>query len=162
MGMKLVTPLRDIKIPIDKSIIQYKKECLDRLVLLGEECYNIARTHQRYMNQLGNLFGSTGYIVGDNGLEYARGGFQEPTISAYLMGSPSAAYYGIYHKPGEGVIIGPELATNILSTYPNSMVMIFVAGMEYASEVEALGKNVITSSEIWAQRNAERIINQVL
>lgn len=160
MGIKLKTPIRELMATIDDTISGYQKKALDDLVLIGNQCLQIVRSEQGYINQLGNLYGSTGFIVGDHGKEYRRGGFEEPNWSRFLSGTVSPAYLAL-NKPGEGVVKGPSFAIQLLSEYNDSMVLIFVAGMEYATRVEAMGKNVITSGELWAEQNARRILNSM-
>lgn len=150
MGLKLVTPQSEIQKELRSAINQFEKSILDRLVYLGELCYLEAINKIGYTHRTGNLGSSTGYIVVNNGKLYSQGGFLEIT-------GPNRS-----DSTEDGTLIGRTFAENLIPEFSKGFAMIFVAGMNYASYVEAKGYNVITSAEIWSQRNAERIINQVL
>lgn len=150
MGMKLVTPKAEIQREIDNAISAWLRQILDRLVYLGDLCYQEAMTKIGYTHRTGNLGSSTGYIVLNNGQIYSEGGFFQIT-------GPDRT-----DATEDGTFIGRQYAESLIPEYSTGLVMLFVAGMNYASYVEAKGYNVITSAEIWAQRNAEQIVNQVV
>lgn len=150
MGMKLVTSKQEISREINRSITEWEKKLLDRLVYLGDLCYQEAINKIGYTHRTGNLGSSTGYIVLNNGSLHSQGGFLSIT-------GPERNNTNI-----DGTLVGREYAESLIPEYSKGYLMIFVAGMNYAGYVEAKGYNVITSAEIWAQRNAQKIISQVL
>ena len=94
------------------------------LIRIGEEFVNKARTKGEYMDDTGNLRSSIGYILIDNG----------KVINQNFSGNDA-----------EGKIAAMDYANQIKSKY-KGLVLIGIAGMEYAAAVEAKGYDVITGS----------------
>lgn len=147
MGIKLLTPRSEIRATLKGALDKWQKSLLDRLVILGDLCYQEAMTKIGYTHRTGNLGSSTGYIVLDNGSIYADGGFLS-------ISGPDRT-----DTDEDGTLIGRAYAESLIPEYSSGFVMIFVAGMRYAAYVEAKGYNVITSAEIWAQRQAFRVLS---
>lgn len=147
MGIKMTSSPRELRYGLVAGINADLSKLLNRLVLLGDRCYEEALNRITYSHRTGNLGSSTGYIVLDNGVVYADGGFMS------------------IHGPertdidADGTLIGREYAESLIPEFSTGYAMIFVAGMEYAKYVEAKGYNVITSAHIWAEENALRILN---
>lgn len=150
MGIRQTTSPRQIKQDIDTFIKNGENQILDRLFLLGQTCYEQALSKKGYQNRTGNLGSSTGFIILNNGRLVRQGGFRR-------INGPDRDTTNI-----DGSQLGREYADLLAREYPSGYVLIFVAGMNYAGYVEAKGYNVITSAEIWAQREAENLLKQVL
>lgn len=124
------------------DIIQ--KLLIRHLIFLGEECVNICREKHGYMDQTGNLTSSIGYELFVNGKPYHENFKATP-------GSESG---------DEGVNKGRALALEIgaLGNYT----LVLVAGMEYAEEVEARGKDVLTPGYLHMEQELPKIKLQIL
>jgi len=110
---------------MDKAIIQ-------RLIFIGETFVRNARLNGDYNDITGNLRASIGYLILHNGVEVAIGGF---------VGSLAGV--------AEGQAYIRHLASN--PEYQKGYVLIGVAGMQYAAQVESRGRDVITGSSIEAE-----------
>ncbi len=89
------------------------------LMRMGEEFVNKARTNGSYTDRTGNLRNSVGYVLMKNGIVIQK-----------EIGLPQVA----------------ELFPEISDKFPNGIVLIGFAGMQYAEAVEAKGFDVITGS----------------
>ena len=93
---------------------------------------------ESWYDDSGNLRSSIGYVVARNDEVVKIGGFKQ-----VLQGS-------------EGVLKGREAALNLASQYPDTLVMIIVAGMDYADYVEAIeSKDVLASAKGYVERQFE-------
>src|ERR1043165_7680784 len=107
------------KADIRKMLEEKKKiifnTILENLKLIGEEFIASARSTITYTDQTGNLRSSIGYIILYNGLQYFDGGF-------------------IQIKQGsKGVKVGKELIEEIIKKFPTGLVLVGIAGMDYAA-----------------------------
>jgi len=120
------------------------------LLKLGTECVNIARSLSvedgSYTDQTGNLRSSIGFELYVNGSLYIDDFAQNP-------GSGST-------DGSEGMAKGKALATEIGGLGNFSLVI--VAGMEYAEEVEARNKDVISSAYLYAEKELPKIKTRIL
>lgn len=115
------------------------------LLVLAETGVNIARDQHTYMDITGNLTSSLGYELFVNGNSYSSN--FEPSS----LGSESG---------DEGVIKGISLASEIGPM--GNFSLIFVAGMPYAEEVEARGKEVLSPAYLYAEQEMPKLIQRVL
>lgn len=141
-----------VDISLDKvsKMIGAKTEVVEQMLIrrlkyIGEECITIARNlgeeyrslsgeeleemrhqpHQpNYIDDTGNLRQSIGYIVAKDG---------------------NVLFEDLKHAEAE------RLAKNVLSSHKEGIVLIMVAGMEYAEEVQAKGYDVLSSAAITAK-----------
>lgn len=111
---------------------------------VGLECVREARTKRRYTDQSGNLRSSTGYCVLYNGVIVHQSSFEavKPTAT-------------------QGAASGRELMNNLIAQNPTGIVLIVVAGMNYAAYVEAKGLNVLDSSEIMAKKLIRKTLKRL-
>lgn len=149
MGLRLVTRRTEIKNAIDTSVDEWLKGLLDRLVLLGDACYEYQISRLTYTHRTGNLGSSTGYLVLRDGQVYSEGGFLAIT-------GPERT-----DKDPDGTLLGREFAESLIPEYSKGFVLLFVSGMNYASYVEAKGYDVLTSAQLWAERQAIDILNSM-
>ncbi len=128
----------DVKKHIAKGIEAYKKKVILRLKYAGELFVQLARDTGNYTDQTGNLRASVGYMIFDNG----------KLISEAFPG-----------EQPDGVEAGKELAKD--KANKQGLVLIGVAGMDYAAAVESNGKDVITGSnqltEAWLKKALKQI-----
>lgn len=129
---------------IEKCIQLKIAALIQMLNYVGLECVREARTKRRYIDQTGNLRSSTGYCVLYDGVVVHQSGFE--TVK------PTAT---------QGAASGKELMNNLIAQNSTGIVLIVVAGMNYAAYVEAKGLNVLDTSEITAKKLIRRILKQL-
>lgn len=116
---------------------------------IGEKCIEVARERGDYNDITGNLRSSIGYIVLSNGTVRQYGA---PVATSGKQGDGSA-----------GVAAGNALLKKLQAEYPYGVVLILVAGMEYAAFVENVrGKRVLIDAELEAQRLIEKLLGKML
>lgn len=122
----------------------FEQRVLERLYYLGEMCVNEARTMGSYTDRTGNLRSSVGYGVFKDGVELGVGGFEQ------------------VNNANEGMGEGRSLLRKIAGEQPKgSYSLVVVAGMNYGVYVEARGYNVLSSSELLAERELPRLMNDI-
>lgn len=129
---------------IENCIQQKITALIQMLNYVGLECVREARTKRRYTDQTGNLRSSTGYCVLYNGTIVHQSGFEavKPTAT-------------------QGAASGKELMNNLIAQNSTGIVLIVVAGMNYAAYVEAKGLNVLDSSEIMAKKLIRKTLKRL-
>ena len=110
---------------------------------VGLECVKIARTERRYKDQTGNLRSSTGYCIVSDGQVWKVSGFE-----------------AVGPAPGAGPRQGRDLAREIAAE-TSGTALIVVAGMNYAKYVEAMGLNVLDSSETHAEKRTKELLKKL-
>lgn len=104
---------------------------------LGDECVEKIRNRSAsasWIDHTGNLRSSIGFAVYDNGVAFMCSAF--PVV---LGGS-------------EGATKGKKMIFNLAKEYCRVYALVVLAGMEYASDVEAIdSKDVLESTKLWAQ-----------
>ena len=119
----------DINKHVDAFVKDKLKRMFETLSFVGIEAVNYAKEHGSYQDQTGNLRSSVGYAVIYNG------NIQKQSMSGR----------------GEGVSAGKELIDELAEQFNQGMVLVVVAGMEYAAAVESLNFDVITGSSFAAE-----------
>ncbi|NLN36043.1 MAG: hypothetical protein GX157_08660 [Candidatus Cloacimonetes bacterium] len=143
------TPLfstADVKRWINIFTDQAEEKFYILLQAAGEMFVRYARESGRYNNITGNLRSSIGYVIVRNG-RILSDNFKMQNIG--LEGE-------------EGVQKAKKLARELASTHNTGLVLIGVAGMEYALYVEAMeSKDVITAANIKTQEWMRKSIQTV-
>lgn len=122
---------------------------VETLSYIGERAVTIAREQGNYMNRTGNLRSSIGYIVLQDGEPVRQSG-------DYIVS-------GVEGAGDEGAQKARELLARLQSEFPQGIVLIVCAGMNYASYVEDIhGKDVLTSAQLDTEETAERMLNKLL
>lgn len=129
----------DVRRMAAKKKQQMRQAMLMRLKRVGEQFIADARENGAYTDQTGNLRNSIGYIILDDGVQIDLGGFGN----------------------GEGAARGEQLALELSDKYTSGLVLIVVAGMEYAAAVESLGFDVLTMSGVIAGANLKKQMQQL-
>lgn len=120
---------RWVKIFTDKA----EEKMYTLLQAAGEMFVKYARESGKYIDHTGNLRSSIGYVIVRNG-SIAYSDFQKQNIGT---------------EGAEGVERAKRLARELANTYNTGLVLIGLAGMEYAVYVEAMeSKDVITAANI--------------
>ena len=131
---------RVLKLKLDRA----EKAIENTMKYLGEMCVNEARENGTYIDQTGNLRSSIGYVVVNNGKIISK------NIKAADKGTDKST----------GVRNAEQFVTELAGKYNNGIILIVVAGMNYALEVEAR-KNVLASAELMAERAAPRLLQEL-
>lgn len=111
---------------------------------VGLECVREARMKRKYIDRTGNLRSSTGYCVLYNGSVVHQSGFEAVKPTAI-----------------EGVKEGKKLLNELMNSHSVGIVLIVVAGMDYACYVEAKGLNVLDTSEIKAKKLVKKTLKKL-
>lgn len=137
----------DVKKRIDAFLDVVERQQIKTLQQLGEMCLIEARNNKGYMMQTGALLSSTGYQVFVDGVAI------HSQFDAASGAESEAAARGI--KTGQTIAeqIGKET---------KGVALVVVAGMNYATYVEARGKNVLTSAEHLAERELPKMLEQLI
>lgn len=104
---------------------------------VGEESLNRIKRSHDYKTQTGKLESSTGYNIVWDGKVVSSRGFDRK------LATPES---------DAGIMEGKALADELARRYTQGIVLIMVAGAEYAAYVDAMGYDVITSGFLWAER----------
>ena len=131
-----------IKARIDATIQVIEKRSIQRLQYLGEQCVAMARQNGDYIDQTGNLRSSVGYVVFKNGVALH--------VSFEQTGS------GL-----KGTNEGRSVAFKAGSKYKEGICLVVVAGMNYALHVESKGRDVLTSTELFAKQELPRMLAEL-
>lgn len=116
---------------------QYKRminALIERVVYLGEEVVKEGRDKGSYTDRTTNLRNSIGYVVLHNGKVVKKARISK---------------------------LNASLVEELIPKYKKGIVLIVVAGMNYAHYVEAKNYDVLTSSELLAEREVPRILKQL-
>ena len=143
MGAKQITPMSEVEAYLDEQIERIEQLIIYNLSYVGEQCLTEARSTNSYKDQTGNLRSSIGYIIVKDGRVIRQSDF------------------AVVRKGSEGKSEGEQFARSLASKFPEGIVLIVVAGMNYASYVSAKGYNVLDSAELLADRLVPSILKQL-
>lgn len=121
-----------------------KKAVINVLTYVGLECVKEARENGKYIDRTGNLRSSVGYAILENGKAIKKSKFEK------VMPTANQA-----SKKGKALI------DSLASTYNTGLVLVVVAGMNYAVYVEAKGLNVLNSAETMAKTLVPQMLKQL-
>ncbi|MCL4482180.1 MAG: hypothetical protein M1445_06120 [Bacteroidetes bacterium] len=130
---------------LEEQIERRVKALIFRLNYIGVACVNKARNDGTYEDQTGNLRSSIGYVIVRDGVIVDASDFYAGKDGATTFGAAS----------GEAYI------KRLAAGYPHGIVLIIVAGMNYASYVEALNYDVLTSAELLAEQLVPKLLKQL-
>jgi hypothetical protein len=122
-----------------KQVVEAKKKRIRQAIVLrfssaGENFIKNARNNGNYQDQTGNLRSSVGYAILENGVQLEIGGFEPVAGSA--KGRQTLL----------GKAVGYSFLQQVAAGFPKGIVLICVAGMDYAAAVESKNYDVITGS----------------
>ena len=147
MAIKQTTPQNIVNAYLDQEIQRREQALLYNLAYVGEMCINEARSTTKaannYKDQTGNLRSSVGYVLVHNGRIV-----QSSSFKSVLNGQ-------------QGATEGSGYAKQLAKKYRQGIVLILVAGMNYAVHVQNKGYDVLTSAEQMAERLVPRIMKQL-
>lgn len=138
--MQMTTPLSEIDRYLNEQRQRMERALLRTMQYCGEAVLRAARSTNSYKDQTGNLRSSTGYVIAIDGRIAVQSSFQ--TVK----------------QGGEGAATGAAFAEKLVSQYPKGVVLIVVAGMDYAVHVANRGYDVLDSAELEAERIVPRML----
>lgn len=137
------TPKSQIERYLYEAIKRKESVILRNLAALGEACVNVAKSSEAYKDQTGNLRSSVGYIILKDGKIVVP-----PTFRKTKDGE-------------EGTEKGKAYIRELIKNHSTGFVLIVVAGMNYAAKVEASGRDVISSAELYVQDKMPQILKNL-
>lgn len=143
MGISQVTTEAEINGYIESKLEIWRKLIIRNFAYVGEQVLNTARSTDSYKDQTGNLRSSLGYIIVEDGQVVQISSFE--TVKQGYEGSKA----------------GAEYAKQLAREYPTGIVLIVVAGMNYAAYVSAKGYDVQDSAELLADRLVPQMLKQL-
>lgn len=143
MSMRVTTPPSEIADFFEQHIQRLEKAIVRNMCYVGERCINAARSSHTYRDQTGNLSSSIGYAVSIDGNLVRCSNFQ------------------IVKQGQQGAIDGKDYVLDLISQYPKGIVLIVVAGMNYATYVSDKGYDVIDSAEMLAEALIPKFMKQL-
>lgn len=143
MGITQKTPMSESDAYIEQQIKRIMDAVIYNLQYVGERCLNAARETNSYKDQTGNLRSSLGYVIAMDGKIVYQSDFE------------------IVKNGKQGAKSGIQFAKEIVRQFPEGIVLVVVAGMEYAALVSATGRDVIDSAELLADKLVPQILKQL-
>lgn len=143
MPIKNLTPDGAISEFIGQQVERVTSALIYNLCAVGEQVLNQARSTNSYKDQTGNLRSSIGYVVAVDGEVVQSSSFE------------------VVKDGADGSRDGKSYALDLVKQFPEGIVLIVVAGMNYASYVSAKGYDVLDSSEVLADRLVPEILKQL-
>jgi hypothetical protein len=135
----------DITKRVDKFQKERIKKCFEVLSYIGIESVKFAKKYHGYQDQTGNLTSSIGYaIIYDGEIKSTYGGGTAEVVKD-LTGKTKKVKSTVEGRHG-----AVKIVTELAHRYPKGMILVIVAGMEYAAAVESKGYDVITGSSLFA------------
>lgn len=144
MPIKRTSPGGQAKAFLNDLVNRKIRQIIDALIYVGLECIREARLNRRYTDQTGNLRSSIGFCVLYNGKIMKKSNFEAVKSTAK-----------------EGSKAGSDFLKSVIAENSRGIVLIVVAGMNYAKYVEAIGLNVLDSSEILAKKLVPQILRDL-
>lgn len=144
MPIRRTSPQGQFKDYLEKRIRFRIAALIQMFNYVGLECVREARMKRKYIDRTGNLRSSTGYCVLYNGSVVHQSGFEAVKPTAI-----------------EGVKEGQKLLNELMNSHSVGIVLIVVAGMDYACYVEAKGLNVLDTSETKAKKLVKKTLKKL-
>lgn len=139
MGLVPKFTMADVHAQIQRKLELIDKETLACFQRLGDKCVTKAKDDRGYQDQTGNLKNSIGYVIIHNGV------IVDSALGRWAPGS-----------------ISQQVVDEHKSKYPTGWVLIVVAGMNYASYVEARhNKVVLSTAELFAESEMPRMMKEL-
>jgi len=146
MGIKANFSSDTIRSRFEKFLQAIERQQIEKLQYLGELCVKHAKLvppDVGFTDQTGNLRSSIGYMVFKNGVAIHEG-------------------YSQTKEGSEGIRAGQRLAKKVGSKFPQGLVLVVTAGMNYAVHVESKGHDVLTSAESLARQELPKMIEKMV
>lgn len=129
----------DVNFSVDEllkgKIDELIKQIINKFKEVGERCVAQARDKGSYTDRTGNLRNSVGYVVLYNGVVQGKSRIKVAQSQKFLE--------------------------ELIPRYQKGIVLIVVAGMNYAVYVEAKNFDVLTSAELLAERIVPKMLRDL-
>lgn len=143
MPITQLTPQRQIEEYLFTKLERIEAVIVRNMALIGEIGVNTARTNGNYTDRTGNLRSSIGYVLTKNGKVIDVGDFKK--VGADSKGSNE----------------GKSFADKIAKKYSKGVVLVILAGMEYASNVTYRGYDVLDSAKFETESLAKAFLDSL-
>lgn len=145
MALKATFPDDIIKKASERGIAMIEESIVEKLSIIGEHGVNFARNQERdgaWKDDSGNLRSSIGYVI----FRYGQSLFD----------------FGFEGAGPEGPARGKALAMQVGLQYRDSwFVLVIVAGMAYAVDVESRGRDVLSGASLQAEKSITQALEQL-
>ena len=143
MPIRNVTPKGSVNNALAQYMERVRRVLIRNLAYIGEQVVNEGRTRANFIDRTGNLRSSIGYVIVEDGKIVSESSF-EPV------------------KGGEeGARKGRAFAESLAKKHNKDLVLIVVAGENYARYVANKGYDVIDSAELLAQKLVPEMLRQL-
>ena len=129
----MTKPKDDVRSLLASHMMRVREAIVSRLSEIGELSVALARASGNYTDRTGNLRSSIGYVVAENGVVLASSSF--------------GSILGASEGPRKGRALANEIASQ-----SRGLVLILVAGIDYAQYVADKGFDVLDSGDILARQ----------
>ncbi len=149
MGFKQITPQSEVNKYLDNEIQKRVRQTIETLAFVGNECVKIARDTSKsktFTDQTGNLRSSIGYAIVIDGRVLNTSDFENVE--------------GKKKRGGKGKPNGLNFVNELAQKHSKGIVLLVVAGMNYASYVETT-RDVLKSAEINAKVLLSRLLKEL-
>lgn len=143
MSIAQLTPNSELDAYIVRRVERMTQALVYNLQVVGEKIVNHARQSHTYKDQTGNLTSSIGYVIALDGKIVQESSFD------------------VVQEGADGAKQGRSFAERIAQGAPQGIVLIVVAGKNYARYVSARGFDVIDSAEVLARRLIPQMLKQL-
>lgn len=150
MSITLLSPESVFGDFINEQVERTINALVYNLCAIGERVLNAARSTNSYKDQTGNLRSSLGYVVAIDGKVVQMSDF-----------APSDKKTEKTPDKVTGQREGKAYAQQLLDKFPTGIVLLVVAGMNYASYVSAKGYDVLDSAELLAGQLIPEMLKQL-
>lgn len=150
MSITLLSPQNVFGDFINEQVERMTNALVYNLCSIGERVLNVARSTNSYKDQTGNLRSSLGYVVAIDGKVVQMSDF-----------APSDKKTEKTPDKVTGQREGNAYAQQLLDKFPTGIVLLVVAGMNYASYVSAKGYDVLDSAELLAGQLIPEMLKQL-
>jgi len=137
MSITQTTPQEQINAYLKQQIDRRINAIINAFNYVGFTCINEARANGSYHDVTGFLRGSIGFVIVRDGVIVSESGFES----------------------NGGGSIGKAEIQKLAAKFPHGIALIVVAGMTYASAVEARNFNVLSSAELMAEQMVPQLMN---
>lgn len=149
--------LADIFRRIDKFAKERERKAFEILSYIGIEAVKFAKKYHGYQDRTGNLTSSIGYAIINNGKIESTYGGGDATVQQGLTGKTKKI-----KSTSEGRQGAVKIVEQLAAEYPRGLILVVIAGMEYAAAVESKGYDVITGSSLYADAELLPFIREKL
>ena len=147
MSAKPIAFSEESKKAILDYLVKWGKSVEDAIIYnlsyAGDKCLAAARTSSGYTDQTGNLRSSIGFRLLKDGKLIKESSFE------------------VVKKGDEGAKEGLAKVEKIAANFPRGIVLVFVAGMDYAGYVADTGRDVLDSAALLADKLVPKLLEDV-